>query len=172
MFKKYLKDQRGYLEYEMLFKLSNLSLVREIQIGMVNFQSTEAEVNVEPTTIIVQGGADRENLQHIVTLEVISDPAYAASLITVFAKNMQQYNTTAHPSNIADLIQSKLDSIDNFKCQWIKFSMRRNTFSCIENSPLANRLAKPHVLGISYISMQGYDLTQVKSSATDFIVKE
>lgn len=50
--------------------------------------------------------------------------------------------------------------------------MRRNVVSCIENSPLAAKLNKPQVLSINYISISGYDLTQVKSSSTNFIVKE
>lgn len=50
--------------------------------------------------------------------------------------------------------------------------MRRNTFSCIENSPLAPRLQKPMQLAINFISMQGYSMDSVKSSSQNFIIKE
>jgi hypothetical protein len=73
---------------------------------------------------------------------------------------------------LADVIQAKIDSIENFKCLWLKFSMRRNTFACIENSPLASRLQKPMQLAINFISIQGYSVDALKTNAQNFIIKE
>lgn len=50
--------------------------------------------------------------------------------------------------------------------------MRRNVLTCLENSPLANRLNKPIQLGINFISISGYDLTQVKGDYAEFIQRE
>lgn len=124
--------------------------------------------------MLVQGGPDKENLHHICTLEVVTDTAFLSVCSTIFAKNLQQYDSEAGQvaSSISDMIKAKLDSIPNFKIQWIKFSMRRNVFTCIENSPLAARLQKTQMLSINYISMSGYDLTQIKSSSSAFIAKE
>ena len=157
----------------MLFKLNSNSLIREIQIGMVNYWATESEICVEPISILVQGGPDKENLSHICTLETITDTAFLSVNSTVFAKNLQEFeDQVAANSEVKEIIRRKLDSVANFKCQWLKFSFRRNVMTCIENSPLAARLTKPNMLSINYISLHGYDLNTVKSSATSFIVKE
>jgi hypothetical protein len=159
----------------MLFKLNQYSQIREIQIGFINYWATDSEVCVEPSSVLIQGGADRDNLKHIATLENISDSAYLSVNSTIFAKNLLQYDSNAmcNSESISDIIESKVDSIENFKCQWIKFSMRRNNpWACIENSPLSSRQQKPHMLSINYISMQGYDLSQVRSNPQNFIVKE
>ncbi len=37
----------------MLFKLNTSSVIREIQIGMVNYWATESEICVEPISILV-----------------------------------------------------------------------------------------------------------------------
>jgi hypothetical protein len=50
--------------------------------------------------------------------------------------------------------------------------MRRNVVSCIENSPIAAKLSKPQMLSINYISIAGYDLSQVKQSPINFVIKE
>ena len=88
VYNKTLKDSRGYLEHEMLFKLNTSSLIREIQIGMINYWATESEICVEPISILVQGGPDKDNLSHICTLETITDTAFLSVNSTVFAKNL------------------------------------------------------------------------------------
>jgi hypothetical protein len=50
--------------------------------------------------------------------------------------------------------------------------MRRNVITCIENSTLAPRIAKPQTLVINYISLAGYELTQIKARPVDLIIKE
>jgi len=37
--------------------------------------------------------------------------------------------------------------------------MRRNVITCLENSTMAPRIAKPQTLVINYISLAGYELT-------------
>jgi hypothetical protein len=108
----------------------------------VNFWATDSEVVLEPTTVLVQGGADKDNLTHIAGLEVLTDPAFASVQSTIFARNLQQFDSEVSPlgESVAALINRKLDSVENFKCRWLKISMRRNALACIENSPLAARL--------------------------------
>jgi hypothetical protein len=69
-----------------------MSVVREIQIGFVNYWASDTELIVEPSTVLVQGGTERENLKHICTLDVLHDPAFLSVQSTIFAKNMQQYD--------------------------------------------------------------------------------
>jgi hypothetical protein len=162
VYNKNIKDQKGYLEHEMLFKLNQSSIIREIQIGMINYWATEAEVNVEPISILVQGGPDKDNLHHICCLETITDTAFLSVNSTIFAKNLQQYEDETGNnigSTIEEVIQSKIESVPNFQCLWLKFSMRRNVMTCLENSPLAARLTKPTMLSINYISLHGYDVS-------------
>ncbi len=50
---KQLKDQRGFLEHEMLFKLQTVSVVREFQIGFINYWASESELVIEPVSVLV-----------------------------------------------------------------------------------------------------------------------
>ena len=75
----------------MLFKLPQLSVVREIQIGFVNYWASDTEVCLEPLSVLVQGGLDKDNLQHICVLEVANDSAFMSFNNTIFAKNLQEY---------------------------------------------------------------------------------
>ena len=69
------------------------------------------------------------------------------------------------------MIRKKLDSLGNFKAQYINFQMRRNVLTCLENSPLATRIVKPVSLSINYISITGYSLKQVKGKYSDLVNK-
>ena len=172
VYSKVLKDQRGYLEHEMLFKLPQLSVLREIQIGFVNYWASESEVCIEPLTVLVQGGFDKDNLQHICILEVATDTAFMSVNSTVFAKNLQEYQNNQMTSTIEEAVKNKLGSLVNFKCLYLQFSMRRNVMTCLENSPLATRLNKQQQLAINFISISGYDMSQVKGSPSSYIAKE
>ena len=173
MYLKSIKDRRGFLEHEMLFKLTEVAVVREIQLGMVNYWNSDAEVHIEPMSVLVQAGMDKDNLQLICALDLVQDPAFLSVSSSVFAKNMQEYEKSSQAyGSLEQMIEQKINSLPNFKVQWVKFSMRRNQMACLENSPLANRFDKTHHFGINYISMPGYDTTQIKQSAPSFILKE
>lgn len=64
-----------------------------------------------------------------------------------------------------------MDSLGNFKAQYINFHMRRNALTCLENSPLATRITKPISLSINYISITGYSLKQAKGKYADLVNK-
>ena len=49
--------------------------------------------------------------------------------------------------------------------------MRRNVLTCLENSPLANRIQKAQTLSINYISVTGYSLKSVQGKYADLINK-
>jgi hypothetical protein len=102
IYNKNIKDQRGYLEHEMLFKLNQSSLIREIQIGFINYWATEVEICVEPISVLVQGGPDKDNLQHICTLDLVTDTAFLSVNTCIFAKNLQQYTSS---KNLAETIE-------------------------------------------------------------------
>jgi hypothetical protein len=172
---KVLKDNRGYLEHEMLFKLPTLSVVREVQIGFVNYGPAETELIIEPISVLVQAGVEQDNLNLVCTLDIVQDSAFYSVSAVVFAKNMQEYQQTQDRklfSSVAEAVNSKLECLQNFKANFIKFSMRRNVLTCLENSPLANRLTKPVQLAINFISVTGYDLTQVRGNYAHYIQRE
>jgi hypothetical protein len=76
-------------------------------------------------------------------LEVVTDTAFMSVNSTVFAKNLQEYQHNNQMAvTIEEAVRSKLGSLVNFKCMYLKFSMRRNVMTCLENSPLATRLGK------------------------------
>ena len=55
----------------MLFKLTEVAVVREIQLGMVNYWNSDAEVHIEPMSVLVQAGMDKDNLQLICALDLV-----------------------------------------------------------------------------------------------------
>jgi hypothetical protein len=59
------------------------------------------------------------------------------------------------------LIQSNFSGLKSLKARYIKFKIRNNSVTCLENSPLVNKYTKPKALGINFISVMGYDVLQV-----------
>lgn len=125
---------------------------------------------------------DPKNLNHVCTLDIVKDNAYNSVHATIFGKNMLEFKdeqgmrfqadpTKSLGPQIEHIIKSKLDSLGNFKAQYVNFSMRRNVLTCLENSPLATRILKPVSLSINYISITGYNLNQLKGKYADQINK-
>ena len=116
-------------------------------------------------------------------LEIAKDNAFNSVHATVFGKNLLEFKDESgkifHSSNsgqdissqIEYVIKKKLESIGNFKAQYISFHMRRNALTCLENSPLATRILKPQTLSINYISVTGYNLNNVKGKYADLVNK-
>jgi hypothetical protein len=42
-------------------------------------------------------------------------------------------------NSVEDIIKNKLGSLNNFRANFIKLSMRRHVICCLENSPVAAR---------------------------------
>ena len=131
--KVYIKQKAGtqHLEFSMLFKLENPALIREIQIAFINFWQIENEVFLEPLSVLVTAGMDPKNLNHVCTLDIVKDNAYNSVHATIFGKNMlefkdEQRNTFKASSGnlkeqLEEVIRKKLDSLGNFKAQYINF---------------------------------------------------
>lgn len=182
--KAYIKQKAGTqnLEFSMLFKLEFPALIREIQIAFINFWQIENEVYLEPLSVLVKAGMDPSQLNQICTLDIAKDNAFNSVHATVFGKNLLEFKDEAgkvfHAANsaaqdigsqIEHVIKKKLESIGNFKAQYISFHMRRNALTCLENSPLATRILKPQSLSINYISVTGYNLNNVKGKYADLV---
>ena len=144
---KFYKDQDCF-EHYLTFKLTTPAELREIQIGFVNYWQVDSEIYVEPLSVLVEAGMDQENLVHVCNLDAVTDYAFARENVQIFGKNLRQFSSNEDGSKVAlgsaqdlqDTVFRKLDSIYNFRCQYVKFSFRRNVMSCLENSPLANRI--------------------------------
>ena len=181
--KVYIKQKAGtqHLEFGMLFKLEGPALIREIQIAFINYWQIENEVFLEPLSVLVSAGMDPQNLNHVCTLDIIKDNAYNSVHASVFGKNMLEYKdevvinasdkSASVGQQIENAIKRKLDSLGNFKAQYINFSMRRNALTCLENSPLSTRFLKPQSIAINYISITGYMLKTAKGKYSDLVNK-
>ena len=51
-----------------------------------------------------------------------------------------------------------MQSLQNFKVQYVKFCMRRFALTCLENSPLSIKFTKQIAFGINYISLLGFNM--------------
>jgi hypothetical protein len=132
---------------------------------------------------------DQDNMIQVCNLDSVEDHAFNVMHTQVFGKNLRSfsYNDNFDASQksdeeIRDVVGRKLDSIYNFKCQYVKFSFRRNVFSCLENAPLSNRINKKQMFSLNFVSingmrqennnsskMQKYVLNQQKKSALEIM---
>lgn len=86
---------------------------------------------LEPLSVLVTAGMDPKNLNHVCTLDIVKDNAYNSVHATIFGKNMLEFkdeqSTTFKASSgklkeqIEEVIRKKLDSLGNFKAQYINF---------------------------------------------------
>jgi hypothetical protein len=98
----------------------------------------------------------------VCNLDAVTDHAFAIQHTQVYGKNLRSFSQNdgfeasgKSDNEIRDVVGRKLDSIYNFKCKFVKFSFRRNVFSCLENGPLANRINKKQMFAINFISLTG-----------------
>lgn len=77
----------------------------------------------------------------------------------------QHFMTTANsltPKVLDDFINKRLSSIPKLQAQYLKFTMRRNTVACLENSVLSTRSTATKSFALNYISVTGYDVGKNK----------
>lgn len=49
----------------------------------------------------------------------------------------------------------------NVRAKYIKFKMRNNIQTSLENSPLVPKVSKPRAIGVNYISIMGYNVNNI-----------
>jgi len=81
---------KNHLEFNMMFELPYVTLLREIQIGCINYWQVEHEVYVEPVAVVVEAGLTKENLSHVITLDVVTDNAFQSVGSQVYGKTIGQ----------------------------------------------------------------------------------
>jgi len=108
----------------------------------------------------------KDNLKHVCTLTAVKDNAFYLQCAAIFGKHMQHFegseNGQTKFSSIGEAVKHGLDSLPSMKVKYIKFSLRKNVLSCMENSPYVTRMNKAQYFAINFISLTGYDTTQVK----------
>ena len=66
------------------------------------------------------------------------------------------------PKVLDEFISKRLSSIPKVQAQYLKFTMRRNTVSCLEGSVLSTRLHVGKTFALNYISVTGYEISKNK----------
>lgn len=128
-------------EITLLFKLSQPTLLREIQIGFINYWPADQDFYVAPLSVVLLAGPSKDDLRHVFTLDECKDAAFQSVQATVFGKQLQAYeNSIASVENVENIIKQKLQSIKNVKVEYIEFRMRRSVMTCLENSPLVTKI--------------------------------
>jgi len=158
----------------MEFELPFVALLREIQIGCINYWQSENDVSVEPLCVVVQAGLSKENLTNVITLEQVKDTAFWSVGSQVYGKTMFDLGSEEvdQDSSLESLIQRKMDKLCNFKAKFIQFRVRRGNPVCMENSLLSNKIGKPQFFGIHYISLTGYDCSKTSGSLQKVVLRE
>ena len=120
--------------------------------------------------MLVEAGSDEKNLSLVCNLHIVKEDAFGSVSATVYGANLLSFSGQQEKigldgenvqAEVQEIIQQKLQSIQNFRIKYIKFSMRRTILSCLENSPLASKFQKQLMMSINFISLLGYDITKV-----------
>jgi len=147
-------------EFSMTFKLKTTVEVNEIQVGVINYWGGTNELFVEPNSIVVEGGMSLNNMNIICTLTKIRDDGFANFAVSTFGRNMEAF-TPENAKTIGQQISLKLDSLPHFCARYLRFKFRKGVIACSENSPLVSLMKKPKYLALSYISVMGYDVSNL-----------
>jgi hypothetical protein len=83
---------KNYLEFIMMFELPFVTLLREVQIGLINYWQSENEVFIEPLSVVLEAGLTKDSLEHVMTLDMVKDTAFWSVGSQVFGKTMAQLN--------------------------------------------------------------------------------
>eukprot|EP01022_Parablepharisma_sp_SALTPOND_P015993 TRINITY_DN22_c0_g3_i1.p1 TRINITY_DN22_c0_g3~~TRINITY_DN22_c0_g3_i1.p1 ORF type:complete len:4095 (+),score=552.02 TRINITY_DN22_c0_g3_i1:5895-18179(+) len=160
--KVYNKQLTGALknEFAMTFKLKTIVEVSEIQVGVINYWGGTNELFIEPTSIVVEGGMSLNNMNIICTLNRVKDVGFSNFAVSVFSRNMETY-TGENSKLVPQQISLKLDSLPHFCAKYLRFKFRKGVIACAENSPLVTLMKKQRHLAINYISVTGYDVSNL-----------
>lgn len=153
-------------EIWMVFKLNRVIEIKEIQIGFTNFWTVDSEVYIEPSSVIVETGLTETETNAIWSLKKIDDKGFANFGTTVYGLNLYAFNKQSQSNNTEELMETNFKSLQSLKARYIKFKMRNNSMTCLENSPLITKYIKPKSLGINFCSIMGYDLNNVGNITT------
>ena len=148
-------------EYCLLFNLEKTVELKQIRIGFntVWVDHTDKVLGV-PSSVIVEGGLNQNDLSHIATLEPINDEGYSNFSVKVFHKNFQQLSGGTSKS-----LEDSLGSLANKKVSYLKFRFRRPTVTFIEHlSLLTNKLYKNIAVSISFISISAFDTKKLPNT--------
>ena len=167
VFQKYGPDHNN--EIWLLFKLNRVIEIKEIQIGFTNFWTVDTEVYIEPSSVIVEAGMTENETNGLCSLQKLDDKGFANFGSTVYGLNLYAFNKQSDSEDLDELIQYNFSSLQSMKARYIKFKIRNNSVTCLENSPLISKYMKPKALGINFISIMGYDVHNVGNINTTIL---
>ena len=160
--KVFTKSITGALknEFSMTFRLKTTIEISEIQMGIINYWGNSNELYLEPSSIIVEGGMNTNNMSAICTLNKIRDDGFASHCSAVFGRNMETFSSE-NGKTISQLLDNKFDSLPHFRVKYLRFTLRKGVVTCLDNSPMLNLLKKQKFFAINYISVSGYDVSNL-----------
>jgi len=147
-------------ELALTFKLKTVIEATEIQVGIINYWGGTNELFIEPTSIIVEGGMSLNNMNIVCTLNKVQDDGFGNFAVSVFGRNMETF-TSENSKSVEQQINLKLDSLPHFCVRYVRFKFRKGVIACTENSVLVPLMKKPKLLSINYISIMGYDVSNL-----------
>jgi hypothetical protein len=83
-----ISDKDFCYEYVMKFDMETVVMLHEVQIGIVyNWSTYDPDCNVEPLTILVEGGKDEESVEWRALLHPVKDDGFSMNSITLYGFN-------------------------------------------------------------------------------------
>jgi len=154
-----------YSEYSLMLELDRVCEMKQLKIG---FNTVWTDYNDKvlgiPSSILLEGGLNKNSLTPLGTLELINDEGYSNYSVKVFKKNFQTLQTNSQQPIMKDF--SRLDlwlkSLNNRQVKVIRLTFRRPIVTFVENlSMLSNKTYKNVCVAISFLSITGYDIAKM-----------
>lgn len=154
-----------YSEYSLMLELDKVCEMKQIKIG---FNTVWTDYNDKvlgiPSSILLEGGLNKNSLLPLGTLELLNDEGYSNYSVKVFKKNFYTL-TMCSGKEKEGTLESCLKSLNNKQVKVIRLTFRRPTVTFIESmSMLSNKTYKNICVAISFLSITGYDVAKFPSS--------
>jgi len=140
-------------EVIMTFELKKLAEIKEIQLSFINFWGMDNFEHLDVSSVIVETGNNKGSYSYLCTLDKVNDKSLEVHGVTLFGKNMSEYDEAISKS---DPIGQKLSSLKNTRAKYIKFTIRTGMKVAFSGTQ-ASKSNKQKALGVNYFSIIGYD---------------
>jgi hypothetical protein len=150
----------SYNEYQLVFNLEKTVEIKQIRIGFNTVWTDYSDkVLGVPSSVIVEGGRNKDEMSHLATLTPVNDEGYVNFSVKVFQKNFQRFeNNTKKNVTLEELVQT----LATKRVSVLRFRFRRPTVTFVESlSMLTGKTYKNVAVSISFISINGYDVNRL-----------
>ena len=156
IYTKRFKDEKVD-ELVMSFELKKTIEIKEIQLSFNNFWGMDSYDYLDISSVIMEVGTKEKAFTYLCTLEQSHDKSLEVHGVTLFGRNMSSFDEAISKG---DPISYKLSSLKNARAKYIRFIIRTGIKVGFTGTQ-ASKGGKQKAVGINYLSIIGYDYSNV-----------